>query len=136
MVGCAALGPFPQPVPLLFLIAAVGVANASFALMRTFGMALLGGVAAASIALAGIPFVTCSSDRFTDVFTCAPQAPTWHLTGAVIVASLSGASLVLARVAAKAVADDHLDRIERRLVAVQQELALARGRGGAGNGDG
>ncbi|NUT49246.1 MAG: hypothetical protein HOV94_18355 [Saccharothrix sp.] len=98
MVGCAAFGPFPHPVPLLFLVAAVGAANAVFGLMRTFGAALLGGVAAASIGLASVPFVTCSSEKFTDVFTCTGDAPTWHMTGAVLVAGLSGAGLVLARV--------------------------------------
>ncbi|MFE2751520.1 hypothetical protein ACFXGA_05900 [Actinosynnema sp. NPDC059335] len=97
MVGCAAFGPFPHPVPLLFAIAAIGAANAAFPLMRTFGSALLGGVAAASTGLASVPFVTCSSDKFTDVFTCTGDAPTWHMTGAVLVAGLAGAGLVLAR---------------------------------------
>ncbi|MFI9009814.1 hypothetical protein ACIGNX_21530 [Actinosynnema sp. NPDC053489] len=110
MLGCAAFGPFPHPVPLLFAIAAVGAANAAFPLMRTFGSALLGGVAAASIGLAPVPFVTCSSDKFTDVFTCTGDAPTWHMTGAVLVAGLSGAGLVLARVMGTAV-------LERRLTA-------------------
>jgi hypothetical protein len=112
MVGCAAFGPFPHPVPLLFAIAAVGAANAAFPLMRTFGSALLGGVAAASIGLASVPFVTCSSDKFTEVFTCTGDAPTWHMTGAVLVAGLSGAALVLARVLGTAV-------LERKLSAVQ-----------------
>ncbi|MEU4448954.1 hypothetical protein AB0K14_38825 [Actinosynnema sp. NPDC050801] len=112
MVGCAAFGPFPHPVPLLFAIAAVGAANAAFPLMRTFGSALLGGVAAASIGLASVPFVTCSSDKFTEVFTCTGDAPTWHMTGAVLVAGLSGAGLVLARVLGTAV-------LERRLTATQ-----------------
>jgi hypothetical protein len=112
MLGCAAFGPFPHPVPLLFAIAAVGAANAAFPLMRTFGSALLGGVAAASIGLASVPFVTCSSDKFTEVFTCTGDAPTWHMTGAVLVAGLSGAALVLARVLGTAV-------LERKLSAVQ-----------------
>ncbi|TQM83685.1 hypothetical protein FHX81_6111 [Saccharothrix saharensis] len=112
MVGCAAFGPFPHPVPLLFGIAAVGAANAAFPLMRTFGSALLGGVAATSVGLASVPFVTCSSDKFTDVFTCTGDAPTWHMTGAVLVAGLSGAGLVLARVLGTAV-------LERRLAAVR-----------------
>ncbi|MEV8436715.1 hypothetical protein AB0425_05025 [Actinosynnema sp. NPDC051121] len=112
MLGCAAFGPFPHPVPLLFAIAAVGAANAAFPLMRTFGSALLGGVAAASIGLASVPFVTCSSDKFTEVFTCTGDAPTWHMTGSVLVAGLSGAALVLARVLGTAV-------LERRLSAVQ-----------------
>ncbi|MCR3748629.1 hypothetical protein [Lentzea californiensis] len=98
MVGCALTGLFPRPVPLLFAIAAVGTVNAAFPLMRTFGSALLGGVAAASIALSSVPFVTCSAERFTEVFTCSGDAPTWHLTGTVLVAGLSGASLVLARI--------------------------------------
>ena len=51
-----------------------------------------------SIALSSVPFVTCSSERFTEVFTCSGDAPTWHLTGTVLVAGLSGASLVLARI--------------------------------------
>ncbi|QQQ74936.1 hypothetical protein IOD16_27985 [Saccharothrix sp. 6-C] len=110
MLTCAALGPFPHPVPLLFVIAAVGAANAAFPLMRTFGSALLGGVAAASIGLASVPYVTCSSDKFTNVFTCTGDAPTWHMTGAVLVAGLSGAGLVLARVLGTAV-------LERRLAA-------------------
>ncbi|GAB2986866.1 hypothetical protein [Saccharothrix stipae] len=112
MVGCAAFGPFPHPVPLLFTIAAVGAANAAFPLMRTFGSALLGGVAAASIGLASVPFVTCSSAKFTEVFTCTGDAPTWHMTGAVLVAGLSGAGLVLARVLGTAV-------LERRPTATQ-----------------
>ncbi|KAA2258804.1 hypothetical protein F0L68_23570 [Solihabitans fulvus] len=101
MLGCATLGHFPGPVPLLFVVAAVGTANAAFPLMRTFGSALLGGVAAASIALSSVPFVTCSSDKFTDVFPCTPGAPTWHLTGTVVVAGLAGASLVLARIGSR-----------------------------------
>ncbi|PSL57903.1 hypothetical protein B0I31_101117 [Saccharothrix carnea] len=112
MVGCAAFGPFPHPVPLLFLVAAVGAANAAFPLMCTFGSALLGGVAAASIGLASVPFVTCSSDKFTNVFTCTGDAPTWHLTGAVLAAGLSGAGLVLARALGTAA-------LERRLAAGQ-----------------
>ncbi|WP_447003557.1 hypothetical protein ACRAKI_28400 [Saccharothrix isguenensis] len=114
MVGCAAFGPFPHPVPLLFAIAAVGAANAVFPLMRTFGSALLGGVAAAGIGLASVPFVTCSSEKFTEVFTCSGDAPTWHMTGAVLVAGLSGAGLVLARALGTAV-------LERRLAAVENQ---------------
>ncbi|MFD0207203.1 MULTISPECIES: hypothetical protein [Saccharothrix] len=112
MVGCAAFGPFPHPVPLLFLVAAVGAANAAFPLMCTFGSALLGGVAAAGIGLASVPFVTCSSDKFTDVFTCTGDAPTWHLTGSVLAAGLSGAGLVLARALGTAA-------LERRLATGQ-----------------
>src|SRR5690349_13692022 len=98
MLACAAVGPFPHPVPLLFVIAAIGTANAAFPLMRTFGSALLGGVAAASIALSPVPFVTCSSGKYMDVFTCTGDAPTWHLTGTVLVAGLATAGLVLARI--------------------------------------
>ncbi|ROP41000.1 hypothetical protein EDD40_6420 [Saccharothrix texasensis] len=72
MLTCAALGPFPHPVPLLFVIAAVGAANAAFPLMRTFGSALLGGVAAAGIGLASVPYVTCSSSSRT----CSPARVT------------------------------------------------------------
>ncbi len=113
MLGCAAFGPFPHPVPLLFAIAAVGAANAAFPLMRTFGSALLGGVAAAAIGVSAVPFVTCSTERFTDVFTCTGDAPTWHLTGAVLVAGLSGAALVLARVLGTASLERRLAVIER-----------------------
>jgi hypothetical protein len=121
MLGCAAAGPFPSPIPLLFLIAAVGTANASFDLMRTFGSALLGGVAVASVGLAAVPFATCSNDRFTDVFTCTGDAPTWHMTGAVLVAGLSGASLVLARIAGTT-------SIDQRLARIQHDLDGMRGR--------
>ncbi|WP_433263504.1 hypothetical protein ACQPZF_32390 [Actinosynnema sp. CS-041913] len=113
MLGCAVFGPFPHPVPLLFAIAAMGAANAAFPLMRTFGSALLGGVAAAGIGLAAVPFVTCSSERFTEVFTCTGDAPTWHMTGAVLVAGLSGAALVLARVLGAASLERRLAVIER-----------------------
>ncbi|MFT7838145.1 hypothetical protein Q5530_18575 [Saccharothrix sp. BKS2] len=112
MVGCAAFGPFPHPVPLLFAISAAAAANAAFPLMRTFGAALLGGVAATGIALAPIAYVTCSTGKFTDVFACAGDAPTWHMTGSVLVAGLSGAGLVLARVLGTAA-------LERRLAAVR-----------------
>ncbi|MFD1150941.1 hypothetical protein [Saccharothrix hoggarensis] len=112
MLGCAAFGPFPHPVPLLFAIAAVGAANAAFPLMRTFGSALLGGVAATSVGLASVPFVTCSAERFTEVFTCTGDAPTWHMTGAVLVAGLSGAGLVLARSWGAA-------EVERRVAALE-----------------
>ncbi|MFD9734670.1 hypothetical protein [Umezawaea sp. NPDC059074] len=122
MLGCAAAGPFPSPIPLLFVIGAVGTANAAFDLMRTFGSALLGGVAASSIGLAAVPFAACSDDRFAEVFTCTGDAPTWHMTGAVLVAGLSGASLVLARIAGAG-------SVERRLDRIQQDLnALRRGR--------
>lgn len=123
MVGAAALGGFPNPVPVLFIAGALGVANAAFDLMRTFGSALLAGVAIASVALAGIPFVTCSSPRFQTVFTCTGNSPTWHLTGTVIAAGLSGASLVLARTAARNREYDRLTSIERRLSELQRELA-------------
>ncbi|MFI9818768.1 hypothetical protein [Saccharothrix variisporea] len=115
MVGCAALGPFPHPVPLLFAVAAVGAANAVFPLMRTFGSALLGGIAAASVGLAAVPFVTCSSEKFGDVFTCTGDAPTWHMTGSVLVAGLSGAALVLARVLGTV-------EVERRLAAIEHAV--------------
>jgi hypothetical protein len=121
LVG-AVLGRFPQPVPLLFWIGVAGAVNAAFPLMRTFGSALLGGVAVAGVALSPLPFVTCSSDRFTAVFSCAAGAPTWHLTGAVLVAGLSGAGLVLARAAARADEVELLTRVERRLAAVEQAL--------------
>ncbi|MEU5696062.1 hypothetical protein [Actinosynnema sp. NPDC020468] len=113
MLACAVVGPFPHPVPLLFAVAAVGAANAAFPLMRTFGSALLGGVAAASIGLASVPYVTCSSAKFQDVFSCTGDAPTWHLTGAVLVAGLSGAGLVLARVAGSTDVAKRLDTLER-----------------------
>jgi hypothetical protein len=121
LVGAAFIN-FPSPIPVLFLVAAVGVANAAFELMRTFGSALLGGVATASVAIAAVPFVTCSAGQFTDVFPCTGNAPTWHLTGSVVVAGLSGASLVLSRAAAHADERARLDRIERRLADVQQIL--------------
>ena len=123
MVGAAAFGGFPSPVPVLFIAGALGAANAAFDLMRTFGSALLAGVAVAGVALAGIPYVTCSSTRFNHVFDCTGNSPTWHLTGTVIAAGLSGASLVLARTAARAVEYDRLTSIERRLNELQRELA-------------
>lgn len=126
LLAGAAFGRFPGPVPLLYLAGALGAGNAAFELMRTFGSALLGGVAASSIALAGIPFVTCSSARFSTVFDCTGNSPTWHLTGTVIVAGLAGASLVLARVAARGGENDRLTLIERRLADVQRELAQQR----------
>jgi hypothetical protein len=122
MLGCAALGPFPSPIPLLFAVAVVGTANAAFDVMRTFGSALLGGTAAASIGLAAVPFATCSTERFTAVFTCTGDAPTWHMTGAVLVAGLSGASLVLARIAGTT-------SIDRRLARIQRDLDGMRGQG-------
>jgi hypothetical protein len=126
MLGAAAFGGFPSPVLVLFVAGALGAANAAFDLMRTFGSALLGGVAAGSVALAGIPFVTCSSPRFATVFDCTGNSPTWHMTGAVVAAALSGASLVLARVAAHSSDNDRLISIERRLMDVQRELAARR----------
>jgi hypothetical protein len=123
MLAAAGFGRFPSPVPVLFLAGALGAANAAFDLMRTFGSALLGGVAAASVALAGIPFVTCSSPRYSTVFDCTGNSPTWHLTGTVIVAGLAGASLVLARTAARAHEYDRLTSIERRLADLQREMA-------------
>lgn len=123
MLGAAAFGRFPSPVPVLFLAGALGAGNAAFDLMRTFGSALLGGVAASSIALAGLPYVTCSSARFSTVFACTGNSPTWHMTGTVIAAGLAGASLVLARVATRNVESDRLTTIERRLADVQRELA-------------
>lgn len=122
MLGAAAFAGFPNPVPVLFLAGALGAGNAAFDLMRTFGSALLGGVAAAGIALAGIPYVTCSSPRFATVFACTGNSPTWHLTGAVIAAGLAGASLVLARSAARARDDDRLAGIEQRLDELQRLL--------------
>jgi len=122
MVAAAAFGGFPNPVPVLFIAGALGVANAAFELMRTFGSALLAGVAIASVALAGIPFMTCSTTRFDHVFNCTGNSPTWHLTGAVIAAGLSGASLVLARTAARAREYDRLTSIERRLAELQEDL--------------
>lgn len=102
MIACAAIGPFPSPVPLLFVVAAAGTANAAFPLMRTFGSALLGGTAAVAIALAAVPFTSCASPHPSPMFVCTGDAPSWHLAGAVIAAGLCGASLVLARVAAQA----------------------------------
>lgn len=122
MLAAAAFAHFPNPVPVLFLAGALGAGNAAFDLMRTFGSALLGGVAAASVALAGIPFVTCSSPRYNTVFDCTGNSPTWHLTGTVIVAGLAGASLVLARTAARAQEYDRLTGIERRLAELQRDL--------------
>lgn len=122
MLGAAAFGGFPNPIPVVFVAGALGAGNAAFDLMRTFGSALLGGVAAASIALAGIPFATCSSPRFSTVFDCTGNAPTWHLTGAVVAAGLSGASLVLARTAARTRDYDRLTSMERRLADIQRQL--------------
>jgi hypothetical protein len=123
MLGASAFARFPNPVPVLFLAGALGAANAAFDLMRTFGSALLGGVIAAAVALAGIPYVTCASPRFATVFACTGDSPTWHLTGTVIAAGLAGASLVLARSAAHATSDDRLARMEDRLAEIQDELA-------------
>jgi hypothetical protein len=123
LVVAAVFGRFPSPVPVLFIAGALGAANAAFDLMRTFGSALLAGVAVASVALAGIPYMTCSSPRFSTVFACTGNSPTWHLTGTVIAAGLSGASLVLARTAARTREYDRLANIERRLADLQRELA-------------
>jgi hypothetical protein len=128
MVAAAAFGGFPNPVPVLFIAGALGAANAAFDLMRTFGTALLAGVAVAGVALAGIPYVTCSSVRYTHVFNCTGNSPTWHLTGTVIAAGLAGASLVLARTAARAVEYERLTNIERRLAEIQRDLTVRRGR--------
>lgn len=122
MLAGAAFARFPSPVPVLYLAGALGAGNAAFDLMRTFGTALLGGVAASSIALAGIPYVTCSSAKFQNVFDCSGTSPTWHLTGAVIAAGLAGASLVLARTAARNRDHDRLAGIERRIADLQYEL--------------
>jgi hypothetical protein len=122
MIGAAAFCNFPRPVPVLYVAGAIGVANAMFDLMRTFGSALLGGVAAASIALAAVPFVTCSTSKFTEVFDCTPGVPTWHLTGSVIAAGLSAASLVLARFAARTTEQAKLEQIELRLAQLQRDL--------------
>lgn len=128
LVAAAAFGRFPGPVPALLLAGAVGAVNASFDLMRTFGSAVLAGVAATSVALAGIPFVTCSSGRFGAVFDCTGDAPTWHLTGTVVAAGLSAASLTLARTAVRQREQERLADIEGRLAAIQRELD---GRGSA-----
>lgn len=122
MLGCAAFGSFPSPVPLLFVIGAVGTANAVFPLMRTFGSALLGGVAAASIALATVPFSTCASAHPSPVFSCTGEDPSLHLAGTVIAAGLCGASLVLARVAAQSDTSDSIARLSEQLTALRQEL--------------
>jgi hypothetical protein len=122
MLGCATFGSFPSPVPLLFVIGAVGTANAVFALMRTFGSALLGGVAAASIALAAVPFSTCASAHPSPVFSCTGEDPSLHLAGTVVAAGLCGASLVLARVAAQSDTSDSLARLSEQLTALRQEL--------------
>ena len=119
MALCAALGLFPSPVPLLFAVGAVGTANAAFPLMRTFGSALLGGVAAASIALAAVPFTTCASPHPSPVFSCSGDAPSWHLTGAVIAAGLCGASVVLSRVAAQA---ENAAAVAAELAALREEI--------------
>ncbi|HEX3780156.1 MAG TPA: hypothetical protein VHX38_10845 [Pseudonocardiaceae bacterium] len=124
MLCGAAFGNFPSPVPILLTVGAVGVANAAFDLMRTFGSAVLGGVALASVALAPVPFVTCSAGRFTTVFDCTGNAPTWNLTGTVIAAGLSGASLVLARSVARGHDIDRLLRMERRLVELQRHFGI------------
>ena len=123
LVG-AAFGNFPSPVPILLTVGAIGVVNAAFDLMRTFGSAVLGGVALASVALAPVPFVTCSVGRYTSVFDCTGDAPTWNLTGTVITAGLAGASLVLARSVARGHDIDRLLRMERRIVELQRHLGM------------
>ncbi len=124
MLCGAAFGNFPSPVPILLTVGAVGVGNAAFELMRTFGSAVLGGVALASVALAPVPFVTCSVGRFSAVFDCTGNAPTWNLTGTVITAGLSGASLVLARSVARSHDIDRLLRMERRMVELQRHFGI------------
>jgi hypothetical protein len=124
MLCGAAFGNFPSPVPILLTVGAVGVANAAFDLMRTFGSAVLGGVALASVALAPVPFVTCSVGHYTAVFDCTGNAPTWNLTGTVITAGLAGASLVLARSVARSHDIDRLLRMERRIVELQRHLGM------------
>jgi hypothetical protein len=124
LVG-AAFGNFPSPVPILLTVGAIGVVNAAFDLMRTFGSAVLGGVALASVALAPVPFVTCSTGKYTNVFDCTGDAPTWNLTGTVITAGLAGASLVLARSVARSHDIDRLLRMERRIVELQRHLGMA-----------
>jgi hypothetical protein len=126
MLGAAAFARFPGPVPILYLAGALGAGNAAFDLMRTFGSALLGGVAVSSVALAGIPYVTCSSTRFATVFDCTGNAPTWHLTGSVIAAGLAGASLVLARTAARNREYERLTGIEYRIAELHRELTHGR----------
>jgi hypothetical protein len=124
MLCGAAFGNFPSPVPVLLTVGAIGVANAAFDLMRTFGSAVLGGVALASVALAPVPFVTCSVGKYTNVFDCTGNAPTWNLTGTVITAGLAGASLVLARSVARSHEIDRLLRMERRIVELQRHLGM------------
>lgn len=126
MLGAAAFARFPGPVPILYLAGALGAGNAAFDLMRTFGSALLGGVAISSVALAGIPYVTCSSPRFDTVFDCTGSAPTWHLAGSVIAAGLAGASLVLARTAARHREYERLTNIEYRITELHRELGRGR----------
>lgn len=124
MLCGAAFGNFPSPVPVLLTVGAIGVANAAFDLMRTFGSAVLGGVALAGVALAPVPFVTCSVGKYTNVFDCTGNAPTWNLTGTVITAGLAGASLVLARSVARSHEIDRLLRMERRIVELQRHLGM------------
>ncbi|HEX4226575.1 MAG TPA: hypothetical protein VHZ97_29695 [Pseudonocardiaceae bacterium] len=124
MLCAAAFGNFPSPVPVLLTVGAIGVANAAFDLMRTFGSAVLGGVALASVALAPVPFVTCSVGKYSNVFDCTGDAPTWNLTGTVITAGLAGASLVLARSVARSHDIDRLLRMERRIVELQRHLGM------------
>lgn len=123
MLGAAVLAGFPGVVPLLFLAGAIGAVNTAFAPMRTFGSVVLAGTAATSVALAAVPFVTCSSDRFTDVFSCTGDAPVWQLTGATIATALSAAGLVLARTAVRVGTEDRLTRIEARLDELCRQLA-------------
>lgn len=126
MLAAAAFARFPGPVPILYLAGALGAGNAAFDLMRTFGSALLGGVAVSSVALAGIPYVTCSSTRFDTVFDCTGNSPTWHLAGSVIAAGLAGASLVLARTAARNREYERLTRIEYRIAELHRDLGRSR----------
>jgi hypothetical protein len=114
-LGCAVFGSFPGPVAMLFLVGAFGTANAAFELMRPFGGALLGGVALASVSLAAVPFVTCSSAKFSAVFSCTGDDPEYHLAGSVASAALCGAALVLARTAAQSAIEDRLALISDQL---------------------
>jgi len=104
-----------------------GAGNAAFDLMRTFRFGAAGRCRGGRVSRwAGIPFVTCSSPRYSTVFDCTGNSPTWHLTGAVIAAGLSGASLVLARTAARAQEYDRLTNIERRLAELQRDQGVRR----------
>jgi len=94
--------------------------------MRTFGSALLGRGGRASVALAGIPYMTCSVAEVQHGVACTGNSPTWHLTGTVIAAGLSGASLVLARTAARTREYGPPGQHRTRLADLQRELARRR----------